>query len=137
MQRAFKKINATEPSPVSPGTYQVFECLETDDCNPAEQAFSNQRVMFMLSQFPTGEPILKPVAHKAFKSKKYNLKPATLTITSIKDDYWPGAGPTKRVKGSFSGTLANIDWDANNNKFVSGPLRTVEGKFDLYTGRLY
>ena len=57
----------------------------------------------------------------------------TVIITSVEDAYWPGAGPTKRIKGSFSGKLASVEGDRQGNVHVAGPLKQVEGKFDLYT----
>ena len=50
------------------------------------------------------------------------------------DAYWYGVGPTKRVKGTFAGTLAAIEADKDGHKVIAGPLKNIEGKFDLYTG---
>ena len=54
----------------------------------------------------------------------------------MEDAYWHGVGPTKRVKGTFSGTLAAIEGDKADHTVIAGPLKKIEGKFDLYTGRL-
>jgi hypothetical protein len=108
------------------GSFEVFSCHNLDDCENDKQQTA------MLSVYPTGNPPALTDSKLAYKSQKLGLQPLTLVLTSVKDAYWPGAGPSKRVKGTFEGRLATIDRNGNHEPVIVGEMVKVEGKFDLY-----
>ena len=127
-------VTPADGSPLKPGTYLSFKCLSDEDCTDAERAHDDKHTETMLMPYPGNEASPRDPVH-AFKSPSLKLEPTTVTITSMEDAYWHGVGPAKRVKGTFSGTLAAIEADKEGRKVIAGPLKKIEGKFDLYTGR--
>lgn len=128
------RVTPMDGSQMKPGTYQSFKCLSDADCTDAERTHYDKHTEASLMPFPGNEAAPRDIAH-AFKSTLLKLEPTTVTITSVVDAYWHGVGPTKRVKGTFSGTLAAIEGDNAGRKVIAGSLKKIEGKFDLYTGR--
>ncbi len=122
-------------TPMGPGTYQSFRCHSADDCSEAEHAFDARHNDTALMPFP-GQETKPGELVRAYKAPALQLTPTTVVITSMKDAYWHGVGPTKRVVGTFSGTLASVENNKEGRPVVVGPLRKVEGKFDIYTGRM-
>jgi hypothetical protein len=122
-------------TPMGPGTYQSFKCHGAEDCSEAEQDFDKKHPDTALMPFP-GKDVKPGELVRAYKAPALQLTPTTVVITSMKDAYWHGVGPTKRVTGTFSGTLANIENGKDGRPVVVGPLRKVDGKFDVYTGRM-
>ena len=134
-RNVFLSVSATpmDGMPMKPGTYQSFKCASPEDCTDAERAHDEKHTETMLMRFPGNEGAPHDTV-QAIKSPALKLEPTIVTITSVEDAYWHGVGPTKRVKGTFSGTLAAIGADKAGRKVIAGPLKKIEGKFDLYTG---
>jgi hypothetical protein len=51
----------------------------------------------------------------------------------VEDTYWRGAGPSKRVKGTFKGALAYVEEPRDLPPKIVGGIKQVEGSFDMYT----
>jgi hypothetical protein len=60
------------------------------------------------------------------------LQPLTVTLTKVEDAYWEGAGATKRVQGTLKGTFAHVEVGQDQVSRIVGPIKQVEGKFDLH-----
>lgn len=112
-----------QASPLVPGTYAVFNCFNPQICED-DKALNASIMPFN----PADSIELK----KAYKHPPLGMSPMTVVISSIDDVIWPGAGPSKRIKGSFSGGLGDIA-GYGNTAHLNGPMKRVEGKFDLYT----
>jgi hypothetical protein len=119
-------FQAIKYGPLEAGTFQVFTCHGLNDC----QDDNGQTAMFGI--YPTGDTPKITDGKYAYKSQQLGLQPLTLVVTSVEDVYWPGVGPSKRVKGTFKGELATVDKNANSELIIIGDLAKIEGKFDLY-----
>ena len=110
---------------IKPGTYSVYTCIDNEGCQ------SDYQTSASLNQFP-GKPFVASEIKTAYLVPRLNLQGMTVVLTSVEDVHWNGVGPSKRIKGHFSGQLAYVEGQYQQAKIV-GPLKKVEGKFDLYT----
>jgi hypothetical protein len=110
------------------GTYEVYGCTHNSECPPHYHRGQGTWV----GPYPSthGGAIDPAETKNAYKYPQLGLQPATLTITIIEDSTMGGA-PSKRVKGTFKGDFATGQSNQNNQDFMRGPLRHIEGKFDL------
>jgi hypothetical protein len=122
---------ADKGKPFGVGSYQGYECRDHLGCDT--QGADNSTRWATLTPYPTGKALDFRETRSAYLAPKLRLTPLTVTITSLEDAYWPGAGPVKRVKGTFKGSLANIGDNGAGQPAEVGPQKQVEGKFDLYT----
>ncbi len=110
-------------STLVPGTYEVFNCFEPQICEDDHQMNAS------IAPFDVAD---YAETKKAYKHPTLGMSPLRVVITSIDDVIWPGAGPSKRIKGSFAGKLGMIEGDGDA-AHLNGPMKQVEGKFDLFT----
>lgn len=110
---------------IKPGTYSVYTCIDNEGCQ------SDYQTSASLNQFP-GKPFVPSEIKTAYLVPRLNLQGMTVVLTAVDDVFWNGVGPSKRIKGHFSGQLAYVEGQYQQAKIV-GPLKKVEGKFDLYT----
>jgi hypothetical protein len=123
---AFAIHVASDDGVIGPGSYPAYTCgRNVLDC-------SDRNRLAALTPYPTGKPPAPQQTPVAWLNPELGLKPATLTIEWIKDVYWLGVGPAKRIKGHFEGTLAHVEGDRNNKDHVVPPTHGVEGTFELY-----
>ena len=88
------------------GTYAVYTCLRpTSRCDNEEREHAGSEGA-VITSYPTGTP---PAGELAYNAPELGLRPLTLRIESVTDENVPGVGPTKRVKGAFEGTLADVE----------------------------
>ncbi|WP_207420192.1 hypothetical protein [Desertivirga brevis] len=107
-----------------PGVYPVFKCHEAGaECEDDYQSA-------LIGRFPSSQEALLS-GKLAYQSPKLGLKPLMLTISNVEDAYWEGVGKVKKIKGSFEGTLARLERNANNVTTIAEATK-VEGSFDLY-----
>jgi hypothetical protein len=113
---------------VAPGSFKVYQCLNNDaGCGESPKNHLAVLSPYMKDHLPTGTEI-----KMAYQSPKLGLQPLVLTIEKIEDAFVNGIGPSKRVRGAFKGALATVLTDKQSNEYVAGPLKQIEGKFDLY-----
>lgn len=126
-------VETENQAPLGPGEHPSFECRMIPDCDKGKR--EGALVGSAITPFQNGEPF-KPIDIKmAYKAPAIGLAPLVVTIASLEDVVWPGAGKAKRVKGTFKGSLAHIESQPNSGSIqpkVVGPLKQVEGRFDLY-----
>ena len=113
-------------SHIRPGDFLVGKCRYPAECRTRSHTA-------ILAPYPDGK-VPDPLAGKmAYDDPELGLQPAVLTLTEIADVVWPGVGPAKRIRGSFRGELASIEHrGAGDQDRVVGPLKRVEGRFDMY-----
>jgi hypothetical protein len=113
-------------SPIRPGDFLVGKCRYPAECRTRSHTA-------ILAPYPDGKAP-DPLAGKmAYDDPELGLQPAVLTLTQVDDVMWPGVGPAKRIRGSFRGELASIQHRGPGDKDrVIGPLKRVEGRFDMY-----
>jgi hypothetical protein len=112
-------------SHIAPGDFPIGECGDAANC-------STHSKPVMLGAFPTGQLSDYASMVAGYDHPALGLKPLVLTLAKVDDVLWPGVGPAKRIKGEFKGGLARIERDAAGLDHVAGPVRQVEGRFDLY-----
>lgn len=113
-------------SRIAPGDFLVGKCGRAVDCRTRSETA-------VLGPYPDGKVPDALAGKMAYDYPELGLKPAVLTLTQIDDVTWPGVGPAKRIRGTFKGELASIQFRGPDDKdHVIGPLKRVEGRFDLY-----
>jgi hypothetical protein len=133
--RDFALVISVEPKgagPLTAGGYISFTCSTTTACD-ALPSNAPRPLGSMLTPYPNGKVPPVGAGKEAHMAPALGLSPLTLTLDKVEDAYWPGVGPSKRVKGSFSGTLAYVELRPDAPPTIVGPVKNVEGKFDLYT----
>jgi hypothetical protein len=109
-------------------TAKVFTCLKPSDCIEGEDARGQNAI---LGKYPDGGVPILSESRSAYKAANLGLEPFNVTLTDVTDEQMPDARKTKRVKGIFSGVLAYVESDKENNWRVVSTTK-VEGDFDLY-----
>lgn len=115
---------------LTPGTHPSFTCISSSACDEGQREGAPPESM--LVPFPTDTPAEPAKIRFAYKAPELGLEPLTVTLDKLEDTYWPGVGPAKRIKGTFKGRLAHLEGDNQKTPTIVGPVRQVEGKFDLY-----
>jgi hypothetical protein len=107
---------------IGPGSYQSYTCARFFGCKDEEgkTAYTASLMPYMGDRMP--EHVWIREAYDAPDLGHYPLK---VTLASVGDSYQMGADSVKRIKGSFTGRLLDVDGGSD------GPTTTVEGKFDL------
>lgn len=114
---------------LKPGTYIVYACKEATVCDEENEA-KKQSVLY--GPFPKNPMSDINKFRFAYSVPELNLQPLTLIISSVTDEPQPGIPyPTKRVIGTFSGTLAFLQKEGYDWKVV-GEKTNIEGKFSMY-----
>jgi len=112
-------------SPIAPGDFPIGECGETGACTTRSKTAG-------LTTYPDGGVPDPASAVFAYDYPELGLKPAVLTLEKIDDVVWPGVGPAKRLRGTFKGGFARLERGADARVHVVGPVRQIEGRFDMY-----
>jgi hypothetical protein len=69
----------------------------------------------------------------AYYAPKLGLKPLTLVITSITDEQQAGNPfKTKRIKGQFSGSLADVEQQPGGYDWHVVKTTQIDGNFDMF-----
>lgn len=123
-------VDANGAGPITAGAYSSYQCRLMLGCDPGTN--SKKYPESLIGTFP-GAPIKPGDVKLALLAPKLGLSPLTVTLDKVEDVYWPGVGDSKRIKGSFSGTLAHVEEPRDLPPKIVGPVKKVEGKFDLYT----
>ncbi len=122
-------VEAPQGALLTPGSYQVYQCELAEGCDEIHDGRIKEATLGSYPGFRAAPGELKS-AHKA---PVLGLTPLTLTIASVKESYWPGVGPSRRVTGSFSGMLAYTERPRDEAPLIVGTVKKVEGSFDMYT----
>jgi hypothetical protein len=112
---------------LAPGTYEAYGCGFDAVCGKDNTSTSDAGI----APFAPDVQQVMTDGKRAYKYPALGLVPLTLTIEKIEDAVVDGIGPTKRIKGRFKGDLARLD-RVDHKVSVVGPLKHVEGEFDLY-----
>jgi len=114
---------------LKPGTYKVYNCKGPSICEK-DLAHENEDVIY--GPYPK-DPMPPLSSYRiAYNAPSLGLAPLDLVITSVSDEQQQGnPWKTKRVKGEFGGTLANVE-KQDQNWHIEGATTKVAGKFDLY-----
>ncbi len=114
---------------LKPGTYQVYECTSAAECDD-KVPDNNQIALF--GPYPKDPMPPINLSRTAYHAPKLGLTPLMLVITSVADEQQAGNPfKTKRVKGQFSGTLACVERQQDNNWLIVGKTTQVNGTFDV------
>lgn len=113
------------------GSYQVYDCKSASECN--ENVPDNNQSAFY-GPYPKDPMPPTNLFRVAYYAPKLGLKPLTLVITSVTDEQQAGNPiKTKRVKGKFSGILANVEQQPGGyDYYIAGKTSQVEGSFDVF-----
>lgn len=112
---------------LAPGTYEAYGCGFDALCGKDNTSTSGA----VIAPFAPDAQQAMTDTKEAYKYPALGLVPLTLTIEKIEDAEVDGIGPTKRIKGRFKGDLAQLR-EVDRKVSVVGPLKHVEGEFDLY-----
>lgn len=115
---------------LKPGTYQVFDCKSASECSTEEDDLLQYVV---LAPFPSTPMPALNLSRIAYKSNALGLQPLTLTISKVEDKQQEGMPfKTQKVSGSFSGVLAYVEQQKNQQWKIVGDTRKIEGEFSVY-----
>jgi hypothetical protein len=116
-------------------TYPSFVCLAALGCNGDRSA--DYQSSTMLSPHPDAPDYKSKTAYfQAYKSTSLTLAPLMVKIDRLDKIQWKNQ-PALRIVGSFSGPLASIADAEGTAPRRIGPVKKVEGKFDLATTLLH
>ena len=115
---------------LKPGTYQVFDCKGPSEC---DQEAESHGELAMYAPYPKDPPRPFSETRIAYRSAPLGLSPLSLVITEVKDEQQAGnPWRTKRVVGTFKGTMAYVEKDDAWQWHVIGNTTRVEGKFSVF-----
>lgn len=120
---------APQGQALAPASLEAYECRTSVGCN-REPGSDNPGAM--LIPYPADQPPPVRELRSAFKGPVVGLQPVSVNLTKIEDAYWDGAGPTKRVQGTFTGRFAYVEEGRDHVPRIVGQVRQVHGKFDLH-----
>lgn len=124
-------IEAAGSGPIGAGAFPSYECRVLLGCD-AGNDYAKKFPTSLIGRFP-GAPYVPGDARQAYLAPPLGLAPLTVTLEKVEKVYWPGVGDSRRIKGSFSGTLAYVEEPRDAPPKIVGKVKKVEGKFDLYT----
>ena len=112
------------------GSYQVYVCTSPSECG--EKVPDNNQFA-ILGPYPKDPMPPLNLFRSAYTVPKLGLTPLTLIVTSITDEQQAGNPfKTKRVKGKFSGSLADVEQQQGGyDWYIVGKTTRTEGSFDL------
>ena len=112
------------------GSYQVYDCKSASECN--ENVPDNNQIA-MYGPYPKDPMPPLNLFRIAYYAPQLGLKPLTLIITSVTDEQQAGNPfKTKRIKGQFSGTLANVEQEQGGyNYHIVGKTTQINGDFNV------
>ena len=123
------QVQAPGGAPIKPAIYDSYICRPALGCDPGATPAPPGSTLL---KFP-GTPYQPTDVKSAHLAPALGLAPLKLTLEKVEDVIWPGAGPSKRIKGTFSGTVAFVEEPRDAPPRIVGKTRQVEGSFDLYT----
>lgn len=112
------------------GTYQVYDCKSASECN--EKVPDNNQIA-LYGPYPKDPMPSSHLFRIAYYAPKLGLTPLTLVITSVTDEQQPGNRKTKRIKGHFSGNLADVEQQKGGyDYYIVGKTTQITGNFDMF-----
>ena len=115
---------------LKPGTFQVWVCKSASSCTQEEDGMNQSSIFAPYPKTPMAPLNLSRVA---YNSPELGLRPLTLIISSVTDEQQAGVPfKTKRVIGQFSGVMAYVEKQQDNNWKIIGKTTNIEGKFDMF-----
>ena len=113
------------------GTYQVYDCKSASQCDE-NMPDNNQIALFQ--PYPKDPLPSISLSRIAYFAPQLELKPLSLTITSLTDEQQLGIPyKTKRIKGQLNGSLAYIEQTKGTyDWYIVGKTTKIEGNFDMF-----
>ena len=113
------------------GSYQVYDCKSASECN--EKVPDNNQIA-TYGPYPKDPMPSIHLFRTAYYAPKLGLTPLTLVITSITDEQQAGNPfKTKRIKGQFSGSLADVEQQQGGYDWhIVGKTTRIDGNFDMF-----
>lgn len=113
-------------APIEPGLLMVGQCGQPGAC-----AIRSRTAVAGTYPKP-GVAVDPKETFSAYDYAELGLEPLSLLLDKVEDTQWPGVGRAKRIKGTFTGTLAHVERRSDGHDKLAGPTKHVSGKFDIY-----